>query len=53
MGNSIGHIINVGVGEIKTNSKGEQLKSIIIDGITYIYNEDKPLTTIMKISLPI
>ena len=48
MDNTIKRIINVGVGEIKTNSKGKPLKSIIIGGRTYRYNKDKPLTIMYK-----
>jgi len=47
----IQHILNVGIGEIKTNKKGKQLKSIIIDGKTYRYNKDKPLTKKLKHNL--
>ena len=48
MDNIIEHIINVGLGEINTNSNGKQLKSIIIYGKTYRCNKDKPLTKLTK-----
>ena len=45
----IKHVLNVGLGKIKTNKKGNQLKSIIINDKTYRYNKDKPLTKTLKI----
>ena len=47
MDNTIEHIINVGIGDITTNSKGKQLKPIITAGKTYRYNKDKPPTKIL------
>ena len=44
----IKHTITVGLGKIKANNKGKELKSIVIDYKTYIYiyihNKDKPLS---------
>jgi hypothetical protein len=48
MDSVIKHILNVGLGKIKTNNKGEELKSIIINDKTYRYDKDKPLTKILK-----
>ena len=44
MDSVIKHTITVGLGKIKTNNKGKELKSIVINDTTYIYNKDKPLT---------
>ena len=47
----IKHILNVGLGKINTNKKGNQLTSIIINDNTYRYNKDKPLTKTLKHTL--
>ena len=47
----IKHILNVGLGNIQINKKGNHLKSII-NGKTFRYNRDKPLTTTLKHTLP-
>ena len=45
----IKHVLNVGIGNIKTNNKGNELKSIIINDKTYRYDKDKALTkTLLK-----
>ena len=45
----IKHVLNVGLGSIKTNNKGKELKSIIINDKTYRYDKDKALTkTLIK-----
>ena len=49
MDSVIKHILNVGLGKIDTNKKGNNLKSIVINDKTYRYNKDKPLTKTLKI----
>ena len=49
MDSVIKRTITVGLGKIKTNSKGEELKSIVINSKTYRYNKDKPLSQTLKI----
>ena len=49
MGSVIKHVLNVGLGKISTNKKGNSLKSIVVDGKTYRYNEDRPLTKTLNI----
>ena len=44
----IKHTITVGLGKIKTNNKGKELKSIVINDKTYRYNKDKPLSQTLK-----
>ena len=44
MDSVIKHVITVGLGKIKTNNKGKELNSLIINNKTYRYNKDKPLT---------
>ena len=50
MDSVIKHTIAVGLGKIKTNNKGKELKSIVINDNTYIYiyNKDKPLSQTCK-----
>ena len=45
----IKHVLDVGLGEITTNKKGNKLKPIVINDKTYRYNKDKPLTKTLKI----
>ena len=45
------HVITVGLGRIKTNNKGKELKPIVINDKTYRYNNDKPLTNTLKHTL--
>ena len=47
----IKHVLNVGLGRIKTNKKGNNLKSIVINDKTYKYNKEKPLTKNIKHTL--
>ena len=49
MDSVIKHTITVGLGKINTNNKGKELKSIVINGKTYRYNKDKPLSQTLKI----
>ena len=51
MDSVIKHVITVGLGKIKTNNKGKELKSIVINDTTYRYNKDKPLTQTLKSTL--
>ena len=48
MDSVINYILNVGLGKISTNKKGNQLKPIVINSKTYRYNKDKPLTNTLK-----
>ena len=52
MDSVIKHVLNVGLCEIKTNKKGNKLKSIVIGDKTYRCNKDKPLTKTLKIHYP-
>ena len=38
------HVLTVGLGKINTNKHGNNSKSIVINGKTFRYNKDKPLT---------
>ena len=51
MDSVIKHTITVGLGKIKTNNKGKELKSIVINDKTYRYNKDKPLSQTLKNTL--
>jgi len=51
MDSVIKHTIAVGLGKIKTNNKGKELKSIVINDKTYRYNKDKPLSQSLKNTL--
>ena len=51
MDSVIEHVITVGLGKIKTNNKGKELNSLIINDKTYSYNKDKPLTQTLKNTL--
>ena len=51
MDSVIKHTIAVGLGKIKTNNKGKELKSIVINDKTYRYNKDKPLSQTLKNTL--
>ena len=42
------HVLNVVLGEIKTNKKGNKLKSLVTNDKTYRYNKDKPHTKTLK-----
>jgi len=48
MDSVIKHTIAVGLGKIKTNNKGKELKSVVTNDTTYRYNKDKPLTQTLK-----
>ena len=45
------HVITVGLGKIKTNNKGKELKPIVINDKTYKYNKDKPLINTLRNTL--
>ena len=45
MDSVIQHVLTVGLGKVKTNNTGQELKSLIINDQTYRYNKDKPFTT--------
>ena len=51
MDSVIKHVITVGLGNIKANNKGKELKSIVINDTTYRYNKDKPLTQTLNNTL--
>ena len=51
MDSVIKHTITVGLGKTKTNNKGRELKSIVINDKTYGYNKDKPLSQTFKNTL--
>ena len=51
MDSVIKHTITVGLGKIKTNNKGKELKSIVINDKTYRYDKDKPLSQTLKNTL--
>ena len=51
MDSVIKHTIAVGLGKIKTNNKGKELKSIVINDKTYRYDKDKPLSQALKNTL--
>ena len=44
----IKHVITVGLGNIKTNNKGKELNSLIINNTTYIYNKQHTTYTNIK-----
>ena len=48
MDSVIKHVLNVGLGKIHTNRKGNNLKPIVINNKTYRHNKDKPLTKTFK-----
>ena len=48
MDSVIKHTITVGLGKIKTNNKGKELKPIVINNKTYRYNKDTTFTNIKK-----
>ena len=43
MGSVIKHILNVGLGKISTNRKGNNLKPMVINDKTYRYNKENHL----------
>ena len=51
MNSVIKHVITVGLGRMKTNNKGKELKPVVINDKTYRYNKDKPLTNTLKHTL--
>ena len=48
MNSVIKHVITVGLGKVKTNNTGKDLRSIVINCKTYRYNKDKPPTHTLK-----
>ena len=47
----IKHIVNVGLGKIKTHTKGDQWEPVITKSTTFKYNKDKPRTKTFKNTL--
>ena len=42
------YVLNSKTGEIKKTKKGKELKQVIIDGLTFKYDKDKPFTGRLK-----
>ena len=42
------YVLNSKTGEIKKSKKGKELKQVIIDGLTFKYDKEKPITGRLK-----
>ena len=51
MDSVIKHIVTVGLGKVKTNNKGKELKSLTINDKTYRHKKYNPLTKTLRNTL--